>query len=145
MSLSFKSKHESRNDGVYRGPREDMPRAYIEEECGLLRLVIPNRNVESWFEQAADNIHKGVDAFTCDDRTNPLEKNYPKTLTPYKSMNILKGIVHIAEDKSHDPVLSPLWAQKTLNYLFGIDEDLRDCDWFFNLCDREKQAKQLYN
>lgn len=129
---------------MYRGPSCDMPPAYLEEELGVLRFVIPNLNRESHLEQAGNEVSKGDSRFTCRDYSDPLQKTYPTTISPEKTSIILRGLAYIADDKPHDPVLSAEWASLYLDKLFGVSEDLTD-SWFLRLCEREIEVSQDYN
>lgn len=140
------SSHYSEPDssGVYRGPAADMPLPYLEEEAGKWRFVIPNLNTESHLELAGNSVHKAVDAFTCRDYHDPLQRHYPITITSEKTGMILKGLAALADKKVRDPLLNSDYAGKILNRIFGIDEDL-GADWFLKLCEREKEAQKEYN
>jgi len=144
MTLKYENGHEVPPNGIFRGNVEDMPPAYLEEEKGLIRFVIPNLNRETHLEQAGNEVHQGVDRFTCRDYSDPLQKEYPITISPEKTSIILRGLVHIADNHSHDPVLSPKWAREKLDRFFGISEDLSE-SWFLRLCEREIEANKDYN
>lgn len=144
MALTYESGHDASNEVVFRGPSKDMPPAYLEEERGVLRFVIPNLNRETHLEQAGREVSRGMETFTCRDFSDPLQKSYPITISAEKTTIILRGLAHIADDKPHDPVLSAKWAGEYLDKLFGVSEDMTD-NWFFRLCDREKEIGQDYN
>ncbi len=144
MALKYQNSYEPLPDGVFRGPSEDMPPAYLEEEKGRIRFVIPNLNRETHLEQAGNEVHRGVDRFTCRDYTDPLQKSYPITITAEKTSIILRGLAHIADNNPHDPALTPEWARKNLDRFFGISEDLTE-RWFLRLCEREIEASEEYN